>query len=66
MSLASQRLHSRGLDRDRQLPALEETEADVLVNRHDAAERDLVGEFPALMAEPLRTVRQALGRATEH
>ena len=53
-------------DRDRQLPALEETEGDVLVNRHDEAERDLVAEFPALMAEPLRTVRQALRPAIEH
>ena len=51
----------RAEDGDRQLPALKETEGDVLVNRHDEAERDVVAEFPALMADPLRTVRQALG-----
>ena len=51
---------------DRQLPALEETEGDVLLNRHDEAERDLVVAFPALMAEPLRTIGQVLGRVIEH
>ena len=52
MSLAAQRLHSRGRDCDRQLPALKETGGDVLVTRHDEAERNLVLELHALVPEP--------------